>query len=119
MLIITYLYVVKFLYQQMRSINTVVKAVPRTVAMNFFSSVTVQGQFQYAIFQMCYREGAGRSFHRTFTSYKTTFDRIFTAKGSLVVNFSGNVGQPRLVGLLCSIALLPDDMYYFLCNKTN
>jgi beta-lactamase regulating signal transducer with metallopeptidase domain len=87
--------------------------------MNFFSSVTVQGQFQCAVFQMYYREGAGRSFHRTCTCYKTTFDRTFTAKGSLVVNFSSNVGQPRLLGLLWLIVLRPDDMYYFLCNKTN
>jgi len=65
---------------------------------------------------MYYREDRGRSCHRTFTRYKTTFGRTviitFTAKGSLVVNFSSNVGGPRLVSLRSRIVLRPDDRYY-------
>jgi len=65
---------------------------------------------------MHYREVGGRSFHRTFTRYKTTFGRTviisFTTKYSLVVNFSSKVGGPRLVGLLWPIVLRPDDRYY-------
>jgi len=60
---------------------------------------------------MYYREGGGRSFHRIFTRHKTTFGRTviitFTAKGSLVVNCSSNVGGPTV-----PTVLRPDDRYY-------
>jgi hypothetical protein len=67
---------------------------------------------------MYYREGGGRIFQRKFTRYKSTFGTTviiiitFTAKSSLVVKFSSNVGGPRLVGLLWPIVLRSDDRYY-------